>query len=145
MRRAAASWADLAARAHCLAALQLAGKAGDHALIARLRLTQSTMALWAGDPHVALSYAQDGSAMRPVPRTPSSPQGRRHALPRPTPSNLHHHRPTRLMRPGDRPHPRRCAHPRHGRKPNHWSRIDQHYETPRLDMKALLADRGIAA
>ncbi|MGH3924449.1 MAG: hypothetical protein ACRDTT_16575 [Pseudonocardiaceae bacterium] len=35
--------------------------------------------------------------------------------------------------------------PRRGRKPNHWSVIDQHYETLRLDMKALLADCGIAA
>ncbi|MGH8885958.1 MAG: hypothetical protein ACRDYX_12440 [Egibacteraceae bacterium] len=35
--------------------------------------------------------------------------------------------------------------PRRGRKPNNWSVIDQHYETLRLDMKALLADSGIAA
>ncbi|MGH8888003.1 MAG: hypothetical protein ACRDYX_23165 [Egibacteraceae bacterium] len=35
--------------------------------------------------------------------------------------------------------------PRRGRKPNHWSVIDQHYETLRLDMKALLSDCGIAA
>jgi hypothetical protein len=35
--------------------------------------------------------------------------------------------------------------PRRGRKPNHWTRTDQHYETLRRDMKALLTDSGIAA
>jgi len=29
-------------------------------------------------------------------------------------------------------------------KPNHWTRTDQHYETLRRDMKALLTDSGIA-
>jgi hypothetical protein len=35
--------------------------------------------------------------------------------------------------------------PRPGRKPNHWTRTDQHYETLRREMKALLAGTGIAA
>ena len=35
--------------------------------------------------------------------------------------------------------------PRRGRKPSTWARIDQHYETMRVDMNALLADCGIAA
>jgi len=35
--------------------------------------------------------------------------------------------------------------PRRGRKPNTWSRIDQHYEAIRIEMQALLQDRGIAA
>ncbi len=35
--------------------------------------------------------------------------------------------------------------PRRGRKPNTWTRTDQHYETLRIDMKALFNDCGIAA
>ncbi|MGH8910561.1 MAG: hypothetical protein ACRD0K_29715 [Egibacteraceae bacterium] len=35
--------------------------------------------------------------------------------------------------------------PRRGREPSNWSAVDQHYETLRLDMNALLADCGIAA
>ena len=35
--------------------------------------------------------------------------------------------------------------PRRGRKPNTWTRTDQHYETLRIDMKALFNDCGIPA
>jgi hypothetical protein len=35
--------------------------------------------------------------------------------------------------------------PRRGRKPATWTRTDQHYETLRLGMKALLGDMSIAA
>jgi hypothetical protein len=35
--------------------------------------------------------------------------------------------------------------PRRGRKPATWTRTDQHYETLRLGMNALLDDLGIAA
>ena len=35
--------------------------------------------------------------------------------------------------------------PRRGRKPTTWTRTDQHYETLRIDMKALFNDCGIAA
>jgi hypothetical protein len=32
-----------------------------------------------------------------------------------------------------------------GRKPTTWTRIDRHYETLRLDMRALFHDLGLAA
>lgn len=48
------------AHAHLLTAWQLASEVGDHALIARVRMVQSHVALWAGDPRAALDYAQDG-------------------------------------------------------------------------------------
>jgi hypothetical protein len=35
--------------------------------------------------------------------------------------------------------------PRMGRKPATWTRIDRHYETLRLDMRALFRDLGVAA
>jgi hypothetical protein len=35
--------------------------------------------------------------------------------------------------------------PTRGRKPETWTRTDQHYETLRRDMKALFSDVGIAA
>jgi hypothetical protein len=35
--------------------------------------------------------------------------------------------------------------PRRGRRPTTWTRTDRHYEALRLEMKALLNDRGIAA
>jgi hypothetical protein len=35
--------------------------------------------------------------------------------------------------------------PRLGRKPATWTRTDQHYETLRIEMKALFSDLGIAA
>jgi hypothetical protein len=35
--------------------------------------------------------------------------------------------------------------PRRGRKSNHWTQTDQHYEPLRQDMKALPGDCGIAA
>jgi hypothetical protein len=35
--------------------------------------------------------------------------------------------------------------PRRGRKPTTWTRTDQHYETLRMEMKALFSDLGIAA
>ena len=34
--------------------------------------------------------------------------------------------------------------PRHGRKPTHWTKIDQDYQTLRLDMRTLFADLGLA-
>jgi hypothetical protein len=37
------------------------------------------------------------------------------------------------------------ATPRLGRKPKNWSRIDQHYETLRLNMRGLLQELGVAA
>ena len=37
------------------------------------------------------------------------------------------------------------AKPKLGRKPNNWSRIDQHYETLCLNMRGLFQDLGIAA
>ncbi|MGH8903686.1 MAG: hypothetical protein ACRDYA_18945, partial [Egibacteraceae bacterium] len=49
-----------AARAHLLTAEQLAREVGDHALFYRVRVGQSTVALWAGDFRAALDYAQDG-------------------------------------------------------------------------------------
>jgi tetratricopeptide (TPR) repeat protein len=48
------------ADAHLLTALQLAQQVGDHTLIASVHVTQSTVALWAGDFRAALNYAQDG-------------------------------------------------------------------------------------
>jgi hypothetical protein len=35
--------------------------------------------------------------------------------------------------------------PRMGRKPAPWTRIDRHYETLRLDTRALFHDLGVAA
>lgn len=35
--------------------------------------------------------------------------------------------------------------PRMGRKPATWTPIDRHYETLRLDMRALFHDLGVAA
>ncbi|MGH8901615.1 MAG: hypothetical protein ACRDYA_08000 [Egibacteraceae bacterium] len=49
-----------AARAHLLTAEQLAREVGDHVLLHRVRVEQSTVALWAGDFRAALDYAQDG-------------------------------------------------------------------------------------
>jgi hypothetical protein len=34
--------------------------------------------------------------------------------------------------------------PRMGRKPAHWTRVDRHYETIRINMQALFHDLGIA-
>jgi len=34
--------------------------------------------------------------------------------------------------------------PRLGRKPAHWTRVDRHYETIRVNMQALFNDLGIA-
>ncbi|MGH8898295.1 MAG: hypothetical protein ACRDZ4_15055 [Egibacteraceae bacterium] len=49
-----------AARTHLLTAEQLAREVGDHALLHRVRVEQSTVALWAGDFRAALDCAQDG-------------------------------------------------------------------------------------
>ncbi|MGH8897143.1 MAG: hypothetical protein ACRDZ4_09015 [Egibacteraceae bacterium] len=48
------------AHAHLLTAWQLAQQVGDDALIARVRVTQATVALWAGDFPAAIDYAHDG-------------------------------------------------------------------------------------
>ncbi|MGH8886992.1 MAG: hypothetical protein ACRDYX_17845 [Egibacteraceae bacterium] len=45
--------------AHCLTAAQLARETGDDGLLARVRMWQSTAALWDHDPRLALHYAQD--------------------------------------------------------------------------------------
>lgn len=49
-----------AARTHLLTAEQLAREVGDHTLLHRVRVEQSTVALWSGDFRAALEYAQDG-------------------------------------------------------------------------------------
>jgi len=49
-----------AARAHLLTALQSVREVDDYALIARVRMVQSHVELWAGDYRAALEYAEDG-------------------------------------------------------------------------------------
>jgi tetratricopeptide (TPR) repeat protein/transcriptional regulator with XRE-family HTH domain len=53
--------------AHCLTAEQLARETGDDALLACVRVWQSTAALWDGDPRMALRYAQDAQQHAPTP------------------------------------------------------------------------------
>jgi hypothetical protein len=35
--------------------------------------------------------------------------------------------------------------PHWGRRPSTWTRVDQHYQTLRLDMRALFKELGVAA
>ncbi len=42
------------------------------------------------------------------------------------------------------PHASDPSRPRQGRKPKHWSSLDDHYQTLRITLHALLADLGVA-
>jgi hypothetical protein len=65
-------------------------------------------------------------------------------LPRSGIRGPHHRRPHRPPRPG-RLHPRRDSNPRRGPKPTASTRVDDDYETLRIDMQTLFDDLGIAA